>query len=68
MDKHILFNNKITDDKPSYQLFPKQIGHTEVLKIKSSKDLTGPNIEQMKLQRKYRLGAANYNNWVGEGG
>ena len=25
MDKHILTNNRIIDDKPIYQLFPKQV-------------------------------------------
>ena len=48
MDKHIPTNNKITGDKPSQQLFPKQvatqpyllnkqIGHTEVLTFKHLK-------------------------------
>ena len=26
MDKHILTNNKVTYEKPSKQLFPKQVG------------------------------------------
>ena len=48
MDKHIPTNNRITGYKPSQQLFPKQaatrhlywtkqIGHTEVLKLKHLK-------------------------------
>ena len=49
MNRHILTNNEITDDKPSKELFHKQvatiltllnylIGHTEVLKLKHLKN------------------------------
>ena len=67
MDKHILTNNKIIGDKPSQQLFPKQVPtqpsllnqtnrtHRSV-KIKTFENRIAPNIKQMKPQRKYRLG------------
>ena len=75
MDKHIATNNKITGDKPSQQLFPKQVAtqpslmnqinraHRSV-KIKKFKNWTAPNINQ----RKYRLGRASDNYLVRGGG
>ena len=74
MDKHIPTNSKITGDKPSQQLFPKQVAtqpsllnqtnqtHRSV-KIKTFKDWTAPNIKQMKLRQKYCLGTASNNYW-----
>ena len=74
MDKHIPTHNKITCDKPSQQLFPKQVAtqpsllnqtnraHKSV-KIKTFKNWTAPNIKQMKPQRKYRLGTASNSYW-----
>ena len=79
MDKHIPTNNKITGDKPSQQLFPKQVAtqpsllnqtnrtHRSV-KIKTLKNWSASNIKQTKLQRKYRLGTASNNYWGGGGG
>ena len=69
MGKHIPTNNKITGDKPSQQLFPKQVASQPSLlnqtnrthrtvKIKAFKNRTAPNIKQIKPQRKYRLGTA----------
>ena len=74
MHKHIPTNNKISGDKPSQYLFPKQVAtqlsllnqtnrtHISV-KIKTFENWTAPNIKQMKQQRKYRLGTACYNYW-----
>ena len=78
MDKHIPTNNKITGDKPSQQLFPKQVAtqpslldetnrtHRSV-KIKTVKIEQHQYIKQMKPKRMYRLGSAS-NNYGGGGG
>ena len=79
MDKDIPTNNKITGNKPSLQLFAKQVAtqpyllnqtnrtHRSVT-FKTFKHLTAPNIKQMKSQRKYRLRTASNNYWGGVGG
>ena len=78
MDQHIPTNNKITGDKPSQQLFPKQVA-TQLsymnqtnrthrgIKIKTFTNWIASNIKQMKPQRNYRLGTAS-NNYGGGGG
>ena len=73
MNRHILTNNEITDDKSSLQLFSQTGGNSVIftqlnnnthrsVEIKTFKNSTAPNIKQMKLRRKYSLGMVSDNN------
>ena len=80
MDKHILTNNRITDDKTRNDFFPdrwklsylytftelKELGTQKGIN-KNIKHWTAPNISQMNPQRKYRLRTVS-NNYLGGGG
>ena len=71
MDKHIPTNNKITGDKPNQQLFPKQVATQPSLLNQTNRTHRSIEIktfkseQQMKPQRKYRLGTTSNNYWGG---
>ena len=51
MDKHILTNNKITDDKPRQQLFPQKVATQPSLLNQTNRPHRSVKIKHLKIEQ-----------------